>query len=292
MIKSASCVASKKNKALKNHTKTALITGATSGFGTVIARHLAKQGYSLIVLGRSKDKLDALIFDLKKVNADCTIDPVLCNLSSFKSTRDACEAIQKAHTRIDQLILNAGVWNFEFLETEDHIEETLQVNLLAPVLIFQRLRQLLPNDGSSKVIFTSSGLHQGQINFSDIEFRTAFSGFKAYRQSKLGLILIARLFATKDAYSGISFYTVHPGMVKTQLGRNAGWFSKLIFKLLGTTKEKGARTHIHLIDQPNSALTSGEYYSNCKVTKASSQSYDLENAEKLLLVLNDYFDRH
>ena len=214
---------------MTDKSKIALITGATSGFGVIIAQHLVKQGYSLIVLGRSKDKLDSLIADLKDVNSNFNIDPILCNLSSFKSIAHACDTIKKTYECIDLLILNAGVWNFKFIETEDNIEETLQVNLLSPILIFKNLRQLLPIDGNSKVIFTSSGLHQGVMNFSDIEFRNAFSGFKSYRQSKLGLILLARFFSKKDKYTGISFYTVHPGMVKTELGRNAGWFSKLIF---------------------------------------------------------------
>lgn len=277
---------------MTDNKKIALITGATSGFGVVIADHLVKKGYSLIVLGRSKDKLDSLILDLKKGNSNCIIDPILCNLSSFKSISHACETIKKAYLSIDLLILNAGLWNFKYIETEDNIEETLQVNLLAPILIFRNLSQLLPINGNSKVIFTSSGLHQGSINFSDIEFRTGFSGFKSYRQSKLGLILIARLFSRKNTYTGISFYTVHPGMVKTKLGRNAGWFSRLIFKLLGKTKKKGAETHIHLIDKPTSELISGEYYSNCQITKSSPESYDLDNADKLLNTIEEYFDTH
>lgn len=272
--------------------KIALITGATSGFGVVIARHLVKQGYSLIVLGRSKDKLDSLILDLKEVDSNCTIDPILCDLSSFKSIAHACDSIKKAYFHIDIMILNAGVWNFKYIETEDNIEETFQVNLLSPLLIFNNLKQLIPTEGNSKVILTSSGLHQGSINFPNIEFRNTFSGFKSYRQSKLGLILIARLFSKKEEYTGISFYTVHPGMVKTELGRNAGWFSKLIFKLLGKTKEKGAQTHLFLIDQPNNNLTSGEYYANCRITKASAESYNLESANKLLKTLNEYFGTH
>jgi NAD(P)-dependent dehydrogenase (short-subunit alcohol dehydrogenase family) len=272
--------------------KIALITGATSGFGVVIARHLVKRGYALIVMGRSKDKLDSLLHHLKALDANHSIDPILCDLSSFRSIESACETIKKAHMRIDLMVLNAGIWNFKYVETEDKIEEILQVNLLSPILIFKNLKQLLPNDGNSKVIFTASGLHQGAINFEDIEFKNAFSGFKAYRQSKLGLILIARLLSNKKEYAGIAFYTVHPGMVNSGLGRNAGWFSRFIFKLLGKTKEKGAETHLYLIDQPTSDLTSGEYYSHCKIIRSSSESYNMNSANKLMQVIDRYIDEH
>lgn len=275
---------------MTNKNKIALITGATSGFGVVIAKHLVETGYALIILGRSRDRLNSLTSDLKKVNPDCNVEQIICNLSSFKAIEQACESVKKTHDRIDLLALNAGLWNFEFKLSEDEIEETLQVNLLAPVLIFEHLQQLIPNDGKSKVIFTSSGLHQGKINFNNLEFSSTFSGFKAYRQSKLGLILIARLFAQKPEYSGTAFYTVHPGMVNTKLGRNAGWFSKLIFKLLGKSKEKGAQTHTFLIDEPNHKLTSGAYYANSQMTKTTKESYDMDTAAKLLNVIHDYFD--
>jgi len=270
--------------------KTALITGATSGFGELIAKHLVNKGYSLIVLGRAKEKLDSLLQSLKEVKPDLKIEQVICDLSSLKSIVNACETVCKLEVEIELLILNAGLWNFEFCETEDGIEETLQVNLLAPVFLLQRLSKLIPHHGNSKVIFTSSGLHQGLINFSDIEMRKNFSGFKSYRQSKLGLILLTRLFAKQENYSGIAFCAVHPGMVNTKLGRNAGWFSKFIFKLFGKSKEKGAETHNFLIDQSAKDLTSGAYYANSKITKTTKESYNLNTADKLLKLIQAYFD--
>jgi NAD(P)-dependent dehydrogenase (short-subunit alcohol dehydrogenase family) len=138
------------------------------------------------------------------------------------------------------------------------------------------------------VIFTASGLHQGTIHFSDLGFKRRFSGFNAYRQSKLGIILITRLLAIKPEHAGIGFYCVHPGMVKTAIGRNASWFSQLIFKWLGQSKENGAKTHLHLIGHPTSELTSGGYYARANLSKSSSASYDMNCGEKLLHVLNEY----
>lgn len=271
-----------------NNTKTALITGATSGIGTIIAEHLVQQGYSLIVLGRSAEKLNVLSNQLKRLHSNVNLSIVVCDLASLNSIKAACDEIRTKSTTIDMLVLNAGLWNFKFIETTDAIEETFQVNLLAPFILFKRLNDLIPQNKESKVIFTSSGLHQGKINFSDIEFRAHFSGFKSYRQSKLGLIMLIRWLSQQTENSEISFYSVHPGMVNTQLGRSAGWFSQLIFRLLGKSKEKGAQTHIHLIDASAAELKSGAYYANRKVTQTTKYSCDMEQAERLWNVLNDY----
>lgn len=261
--------------------KTALLTGVTSGFGKVIAAHLVDEGYHLIILGRSEEKLEQLRMDLLNRSGEVKIDMIRCDLSSLRSIEEACKEVVAANSPIDLLLLNAGLWNFQFIQTEDQIEETLQVNLVAPVIIYRLLKAQIPHNGESKVIFTSSGLHQGKINFRDLNFRENFSGFKAYRQSKLGVILMTRLLASKEENQGVNFYAVHPGMVNTDLGRNAGWFSRMIFKLMGKSKGEGARTHIHLIDQTTDSLQSGEYYANSRVVRTTKESYDLEVAERL-----------
>jgi NAD(P)-dependent dehydrogenase (short-subunit alcohol dehydrogenase family) len=268
--------------------KIALMTGATSGFGKIIAQHLIQKEYSLIFLARSEEKAVALKESLKTVNTKSSIEFIICDLSSLDSVYDACNTVREKQHRIDLLILNAGLWNFEFRETIDGIEETQQVNLIAPVFMLFLLKGLIQREENAKVIFTSSGLHQGTVQFNDFEFRDKFSGFKAYRQSKLGIILMTRLFAQLPDFSRISLYCVHPGMVKTQLGKSAGWLSRMIFRLLGKSVEKGAKTHIHLIDTPISKLISGEYYTNCQVKQTTKEATNLEEAKKLLMVIKDY----
>lgn len=269
---------------------TAVLTGATSGFGTVIARHLIHKNYRLIFLARSEKKANDLKNALIQEFPKAKVDFLMCDLSSFDSIALACEAVGEKFGQIDLLILNAGVWNFKFQETLDGVEETLQVNLLAPALMLKKLSDFIPRNDRSKVILTASGLHQGTIHYEDLEFRKEFSGFKAYRQSKLGVILLTRLWAKLPTYSGISFFCVHPGVVNTQLGKNANWFSRMIFRLIGSSVEKGARTHLHLIDQPTKTLTSGEYYAKSGIAKASKESYDLQEASELLKTINTYLE--
>jgi len=271
--------------------KNAIITGATSGIGMVIADHLVQSGYSVTVLGRSQQKLNILKNRLNQVNSNCDVNTVLCDLSSFESVKKSVKIVKYLTKSIDLLILNAGLWNFKFIESKDKIEETIQANLLSQILIFNELEDLIPRNKKSKVIFTSSGLHQGEIQFEDIEFRQNFSGFKAYRQSKLALLLLTRWLAKNDKYSGVSFYCIHPGMVNTQLGRSAGWLSRSIFKLFGKSKEKGAQTHIYLINQTANLLKSGEYYANNKVAKTTKYSYQMEEAKKLWDIVQKYLKK-
>jgi NAD(P)-dependent dehydrogenase (short-subunit alcohol dehydrogenase family) len=267
--------------------KIAVMTGATSGFGKVVAQHLVETNHKLVFLARTESKAKELILNLDK-GSSTEVDYVLCDLSSLASILRACEELRKRCSRIDLLILNAGLWNFEFQESKDGIEETFQVNLLAPVLMFQKLKDLIPTNEQSKVLLTASALHQGSIQFDDIEFKKSFSGFKAYRQSKLGVILTTRLWAKLPGNSSISFYSIHPGVIRTQLGARAGWLSRTIFKLIGSSLEKGARTHIYLIDQPASTLESGEYYAKAKIAKAAKETYDLQEASRLLETINTY----
>lgn len=276
-----------RNKKMGNN-KIAVMTGATSGFGLEIAKHLVQLNYHLIFLARSEEKSRQLIKTLSKENIQKNIEFINCDLSSFQSINDASIQILEKCAHIDLLILNAGIWNFKYLESRDKIEETLQVNLLSPIFLFLKIESLLSLSSDAKVIFTASGLHQGKIQFDNIEFKNNFSGFKSYRQSKLGIILTTRYLAQLPKYHSFSFYSVHPGMVNTNLGKNAGWLSRTIFKLLGTSIQKGAKTHIHLIDTPNEKLISGEYYAKSKIKKTTSEANNLLEAEKLFKTIKNY----
>ena len=269
--------------------QTALITGATSGFGQIIAEQLAAKGYRIILLARSLEKADKLHKGILAKHPDCRMDIYECNLSSIDSILTACKEIKSKHSNIDLLILNAALWNSEFTETKDGIEETFEVNVIAQVLLFRELKSIIPESDSSKVIFTASALHQGNIDFQNIEFRNNFSGFKVYRQSKLGVILLTRILAEK--HPRLPIYCVHPGVVRTQLGRKANWFSRMIFKIIGTSLEKGASTHMHLINTPSEKLTSGGYYANSKLTNTTKESYDMNVAQQLLDVVDEYLER-
>ena len=272
--------------------KIALLTGVTSGFGQLVAEHVASKQYNVVFFARSTVSGELLIERVRKKYPTCSIEMVQCDLASFESIKAACQTVSNKYSHIDLMVQNAGLWNSEWKETVDGIEETLQVNLLAPIYIFKRLKALLLQHNDSKVVFTASGLYQGTINLEDLELRSNYSGFKAYRQSKLGIILMTRLLAAEKSNETLKVVCVHPGMVRTKLGRQAGWLSRTIFHLLGQPIEKGANTHRFVISEPAGQLLSGGFYEKSHLGKTKTkESNDLELVKKINQAIIHYLNQ-
>lgn len=87
-------------------TKTALITGATAGFGAATARRLVADGYNVVLTGRRKDRLDALAAELGGAEKACT----LCfDIRDEAATRAALNSLSAEFSGIDVLVNNAGL---------------------------------------------------------------------------------------------------------------------------------------------------------------------------------------
>ena len=274
--------------------KTIFITGATSGIGLITACELAAKGEKVIAIARNLERGNELLTHYRSnyPNGKGTIKIVVCDLSSFESIVKACNQVRIENNCIDVIINNAGVWNFSYRESQNNIEETFQVNVLAPLLINYLLLDVLSKSNQAKSIFAASALHQGEVDFSNLENKDHFSGFNAYRQSKLEVILLCRLLAKKLESLKIGVYCEHPGLVNTKLGRDANWFSNLFFRVMGISPEKGAKTLIYLAEEDKQKLITGDYYYKKEVKEITKQSYDMIVAQKLLgkleIYLKDY----
>jgi len=274
--------------------KNIFITGATSGIGLIVACKLASEGNRVIATARNKERGNELLVHFKNCypHGNGSLEIILCDLTSFESIVAACNQLKRELPSLDVLINNAGLWNFSYKESQNKIEETLQVNVLAPLLINHLLLDLLLKSKEAKSIFAASALHQGNVDFTNLEFKYKFNGFRAYRQSKLEIILLTRILAKKLEKSGIAVYSEHPGFVSTKLGRDANWFSKTFFRIFGMSPENGAKTLVYLVDKDKSQLVSGEYYAKREVKKITPQSYDMVVADKLLNRLSGYLKNY
>jgi NAD(P)-dependent dehydrogenase (short-subunit alcohol dehydrogenase family) len=262
---------------------TLFFTGGTSGLGRSAALTLAAEGYHILLAARDESKTNSLIEELNGLGSAALgkISFIRCDLASLSSVRNACEVVRRHYPSVTGIINNAGVWCFEREESDDGIELTLQVNVIAPCLIVERLAPLLKANGGGRIVNTASGLHQGTIHFDDLEYRNRFSGFKAYRQSKLAIMLLTRFWAQRYARDGIGVYSQHPGLVNTGLVRGGGWLARRFFSWFGRTAEQGAETLVYLIRAERETLTNGAFYANKKIKKATATSENLPLATQL-----------
>ena len=167
-----------------------LITGATSGLGKAAAMHLAAEGAVVIAASRNAQKGETLLSDYRETypKGKGRIELVACDLNSFDSISMACEEVAESYEHLDMIINNAGIMNFEFRESKNGIEETWQVNLLAPMLISHLLIHKFKNVLEPKLIFTTSGLHRGIIDFR----RSRVAQEKIHRLQMLQPVQIGR----------------------------------------------------------------------------------------------------
>ncbi|HWF74063.1 MAG TPA: SDR family NAD(P)-dependent oxidoreductase, partial [Solirubrobacteraceae bacterium] len=112
-----------------------LVTGSTDGLGKQLAIELARRGATVLVHGRSQERLDAAATEIARESGSDKLAPYLADLSSLAAVRRLADEIGAHSGGLDVLVNNAGVGLNERIESEDGYEMTLAVNYLAPFLL-------------------------------------------------------------------------------------------------------------------------------------------------------------
>lgn len=262
-----------------------LITGANSGIGKAAAAELVKMGATLVIVCRNREKGEAALVEIRKQGDKSSVELMIADLSSSQAVRQLADEFRRKYSRLNVLINNAGLFNLRRHVTADGYEVTFATNYLSPFLLTNLLLDELEASAPSRVINVSSIAHySGHIDFYDLNAGKGYSGFKAYSQSKLALILFTRQLAKKLEGTGVAVYSLHPGAVATNIwSRPAGpvGFITAVPKLFMASPKKGAETVVYLATFPNPEGASGEYYEKKRVKKSSRESYDSGVAERL-----------
>jgi retinol dehydrogenase-12 len=169
--------------------KVILVTGATGGIGVETVRALARRDARIIVGARDAERGAAIVASLR---ADAEL--LVIDVSSFASVRSAAERFAATHPKLDVLVNNAGVVVAKRTLGVDGHEVTWATNVLGPFLLTQALLPLLRAAPEPRVVNVgSSAQRYGRLVWDDLEFaERRYTGWKAYSQSKLALMLFTR----------------------------------------------------------------------------------------------------
>lgn len=188
--------------------RTVLLTGASGGLGSAIARLLAEQGDRLLLQGRNTGRLEQLRRSLASPERHRVLPVDLLDSSGRRALVQMC--FEEAG--LDVLINNAGISRFALLGDLDDRELTdiLHTNLLVPMALTRDLLPLLQRSSVAAVINVGSAF--GHIGHP---------GFSAYSASKAGLFGFTEALRRECADSGVRVHYLAPRAVDTELNTPA-----------------------------------------------------------------------
>jgi len=261
--------------------KICLITGANSGIGKATALELAKMKANVIMLCRDEFRGKEAQNELNDIIGDHSIDLMLCDLSLQENIRLFVSDFKKKYQKLHVLINNAGVFHRKRYLTAEGFETTFAVNYLAPFLLTHLLIDTLKNSAPSRIINVSSSVHKSsRINFDNLQGEKKYSWIRAYRQTKLALILFTYELNRRLEGTGVTVNALHPGIVGSNISRTYPFATKIYSKVV-KKPEKGAETPVYLASSEDIKDISGKYFVNKKDVKSSKFSYDRTLAQKL-----------
>jgi len=273
--------------------KTVIITGGNTGIGKETAIDLASRGAKVIIGCRSKERGEKALIDIKKESGSKEVYLKLLDLSSFKSVRRFANSILDSEDRLDILINNAGVLMPPFEKTEDGFETHFQVNHLGHFLLTQMLIELLKKSAPSRIINVSSHVHYDVTvsDFYKIEERENYSASLAYSISKLANVVYTRELSRRYSMDKVTSYSLHPGVVSTDVLRNLFQQYPILETLMSVTKpllmlffknsKEGAQTTICCAVEEGMEQFSGEYFSDCAMIAPSADAKNESFAKTL-----------
>lgn len=241
-------------------TKTILITGSTDGIGKLTAKTLAAQGHTILLHGRSADKLQAAAKEIVGTTQSYTAD-----LSHMADVKALAANISADHGQLDAVINNAGVLKIKDTMTADGLDVRFMVNTIAPYVLTLDLLPIIPKNG--RVVNLSSAA-QAAVNLDAMHGRRQLDDMVAYAQSKLAITIWSREIA-KEFQDGPVIVAVNPGSLLASKMVKEG------FGIAGNDLQIGADILIEAVLGASFANASGKYYDN------DSQRFAQPNAAAL-----------
>lgn len=243
---------------------TAVITGATGGIGLEAAVMLARQGITLIIVGRNSQRIEAALAEIRRRSAGATVSALKADLSSQAEVRQLASDILVAAPRLDLLINNAGGVHARRTITPDGIEATFAVNHLAPYLLTRLLLDRMASAPARIVTVASHAHFHGTLDLDDYGYASGYRIIRAYARSKLCNVLFSRELARRLEGSGVTANAMHPGTIATDIWSGAPAWARPVLavakRIMMEAPEVGGERITWLATSPEVAGVTGRYF--------------------------------
>ncbi len=265
-----------------------VITGTTSGIGYHTARKYAAMGAHLVMINRNPEKSEAVRQEIA-AEFGTPVECFIADLALLEDIQRVGQYLLSLAEPIRVLIHNAGVHLESRQETADGLEVNFVLHYLGPLLITRMLTPKYQRDRTGRVIFVSSEAYRFAVwglDLDDLQWqRRRYSGLKAYGAGKLAQIQSIHVLADELAPYGITLNAMHPGVVRTESGRDNGplyqWYKRTIIDKYSGTPDISAEALYYLGASPEVTDTSDRFFHLTTEEELTPPARDLEAAEAL-----------
>jgi retinol dehydrogenase 12 len=261
--------------------KSCVVTGASSGIGRVTAEALAARGAKVWLACRDIAKSTPVVQNITQAGGNAELVPL--DLSDLTSVRACAATILGRAEPLHLLLNNAGLAGQKRL-TKQGFELTFGVNHLGHFLLTQLLLPRLLQQPHGRVVNVSSKAHYDASGIDFGELRQPGKGFgalHAYSVSKLANVLHAKELARRYGAHGLRAYSLHPGVIASDVWRQVPQPFRALIKLRMISNEQGAKTSLYCATSPDVAEHNGRYYDECREKEPSAAAQNAELAAEL-----------
>jgi NAD(P)-dependent dehydrogenase (short-subunit alcohol dehydrogenase family) len=248
--------------------RTFLITGANTGIGKETARALAGRGARLYLACRSETAGRQAIEEIGNQTGNRKLALLSLDLGDLDSVRQCADAFLAAGEPLHVLINNAGVAGSRGM-TASGFERMFGTNHVGPFLLTSLLLDRLRSSAPARIVNVASVAHYNAdgIDWEAVRRPTrSFTGMHEYSVSKLANVLHAQELARRLGDNGVTTYSLHPGVIASDIWRRVPWPLRPLMKRRMDSPEQGARTSLYCATSPDVAAESGRYYDDCRPT--------------------------
>ena len=216
--------------------KTIVITGAGDGLGRALARRFARDGDTVVLLGRTQSKVEAVAAELGEKHL-----AVQCDIGDPDSVRAAFATIARAHPKIDVLINNAGIFEPFTIRavTDEQIAGMIGANLLGPIHCMRAALELMGPGGHV-------------INVTSESIRVKFPMLWLYEATKTAVEHLSESIGRDLEAEGIRTSVVRAGQMMDETKTGSKWPPEVAMQFF----QDCAKVGIHLRERPISHYNS------------------------------------
>jgi NAD(P)-dependent dehydrogenase (short-subunit alcohol dehydrogenase family) len=186
----------------------AVVTGASSGIGSRIARVLHAAGATVVRAARRKDRLDELASTLERAAV------YVCDVADELQCQSLIDSTVERYGRIDILVNNAGIGTRGAAEDfpVEEFRRTFDVNVNGTFALSRAAAGYMLPQGRGSIINIASVSGMRSLSIAKMP---------AYTASKAALIMLTRELATQWAGSGVRVNAIAPGFFRTEINASA-----------------------------------------------------------------------